>query len=79
MHALKKGASPLASRLFSRVIATSAVAESAPATAAASKAPLNREFQIYRWASLYRVTRESDAVRSVGWLLQSMVMQMGPR
>ncbi|CAK0786659.1 hypothetical protein CVIRNUC_009873 [Coccomyxa viridis] len=49
MHALRKGASPLLSRLCSRVIATSAVAESAPATAAATKAPLNREVQVYRW------------------------------
>ena len=48
MHALRKGASPLLSRLCSRVIATSAAAESAPATAAATKAPLNREVQVYR-------------------------------
>ena len=48
MQALKKGASPLISRFFSRVIATSAIVESAPATAAATKTQLNREFQVYR-------------------------------
>ncbi|CAL5222052.1 g4350 [Coccomyxa viridis] len=49
MQALRKGASPSLSRFLSRVIATSAVAESASATAAATKTPLNREFQVYRW------------------------------
>ncbi len=48
MQALRKGASPSLSRFLSRVIATSAAAESAPATAASTKTPLNREFQVYR-------------------------------